>query len=618
MPAVTAAALLLVHPVASAPSTATPSTDLGPKAGTDIKTVSLVLKLRNQDQLVKYVGGTSNPKSSYYHQFLSVPQFTATYGPASADVAAVVSDLKANGITVSGVSPNNLAVKASGTVSAFNNYFSTTLHEYASGAQRYHAPATPPVIPSRVSNSVAIVVGLSSQPIYHSKAAHQLAAEGTNIVSAPAVNSDGGSATGIPGQFTVGDVVKLYQVRPLYSAGIKGKGRTVGIATLATFDPTDAYGYWAGIGLNVKANRITQVHVDGGGDTAGADETTLDVEQSGGLAPYADVVVYDAPNTDQGFFDVFLQAVIDNKVDTLSVSWGLAEIEQNPALVAGQDEVFLEAAVQGMSLFASSGDSGAFDVNRNYPFPQCNKLLSTDSPASSPFVTAAGGLTIAGLQTDHRYPTPVVNVPQDRPWGWNYLADYFNTHYSALGGYYGLAFPLGGGGGVSVNEPLPWYQRNVRGIKTSQPSQSLFCTIQASDGSVQFVDLIDMPENQPGRNVPDLSLNADPYTGYLLYFGGQWYSGNGGTSFVAPQLNGITALLSQAAGSRLGLLNPALYRLAAIDGYGSNDPFNDITAADNLGFQASPGYDPASGIGSINAANLSRALSEDPGEADLN
>ena len=572
-----------------------------------------MLKLRNQDQLVKYVWGTSNPKSPYYHQFLSVPQFTAAYMPASADVAAVVSDLKANGITASGVSPNNLVVKAIGSVSAFNRYFSTTLHEYASGAQRYHAPATTPIIPSGVSNSVAMVVGLSSQPIYHPKAARQLAAEGTNIAAAPAVNPDG-SATGIPGQFTVGDVVKLYQVRPLYADGIKGKGRTVGIATLATFDPTDAYGYWLGIGLSVKANRITQVHVDGGGDTNGTDETTLDVEQSGGLAPQADVIVYDAPNTDQGFFDVFLQAVIDNKVDTLSVSWGLAEVEQNPALVAGQDEVFLEAAVQGMSLFAASGDAGAFDVNRDYPFPQCNKVLSTDSPASSPFVTAAGGLTIAGLQTDHRYPTPVVNVPQDRPWGWNYLADYFNAHYSAIGGYYGLAFPVGGGGGVSVNEPLPWYQRNVTGIKTSQPSQSLFCTIQASDGTVQFVDFIDMPDNQPGRNVPDISLNADPYTGYLLYFGGKWYSGYGGTSFVAPQLNGITALLGQAAGSRLGLLNPALYRLVALDGYGSNDPFNDITAADNLGFQAGPGYDQASGIGSINAANLSRALSEDPGE----
>jgi subtilase family serine protease len=125
-----------------------------------------------------------------------------------------------------------------------------------------------------------------------------------------------------------------------------------------------------------------------------------------------------------------------------------------------------------------------------------------------------------------------------------------------------------------------------------------------------------MPENQPGRNVPDLSLNADPYTGYLLYFGGQWSSGWGGTSFVAPQLNGIAALLGQAAGSRLGLINPALYRLARNNGYNQKGPFNDITSADNLGFQAGPGYDPASGIGSINAANLARALSQDGGEPD--
>lgn len=343
----------------------------------------------------------------------------------------------------------------------------------------------------------------------------------------------------------------------------------------------------------------------------GADETTLDVEQSGGLAPRADIIVYDAPNTDQGFLDVFVQAVVDNKVDTLSVSWGSPEIATTPELAAGQDQVFLEAAAQGMSLFAASGDSGAYDINNTqlpYSVPGCTNLLSVDSPASSPWLTAAGGLTLPGVQT-HRYATPVVNVPTDRPWGWNYLADYFNTNYAAAGGYYGLGvFPVGGGGGVSVNEALPRYQKHTAGIRTSQPSQSLLCLTSSG-----FADFIDMPDDQPGRNVPDISLNADPYTGYLLFFGGHWYAGFGGTSFVAPQLNGITSLISQAVGDRLGLINNAIYRLAG-HGDSGHKPFNDITTNDNLGFQATPGYDAASGIGSINAANLAAALGADEGD----
>jgi subtilase family serine protease len=600
---------------AVSPSLAATSTDLGAKSGSDIKSVSLVLKLRNPAKLATFVQNVTNPRSSVYHQFLSVADFTAAYAPSANDVATVVTQLKAAGINVSDVSPNRLVIHANGSVDALNKYFSTSIHEYASGSDRYHAPALPVTIPAAVTNSVITVVGMSSQGIYHPKFSKQAAGEAQTLSSVPARQA-GGTATGVPGQFTVGDVANLYQVNPLYSNGIKGTGRTIGIATLATFDPSDAYGYWSAIGLKVKANRIKQVHVDGGGDPVyGSDETTLDVEQSGGMAPQADIVVYDAPNTDQGFFDVFLQAVLDNQADSLSVSWGSPEIATTPELAAGQDELFLEAAAQGMSLFAASGDAGAFDINYSggpYTLPQCSNTLTTDSPASSPYITAAGGLTIAGKQ-QHRFPTPVVNVLQDRPWGWNYLANYFNANYPQVGGYYGIAFPVGGGGGVSVNEPLPKYQQNLAGIRTSQPSQSLIC--QTPTGAA---DLIDLPENQAGRNVPDLSLNADPYTGYLVYFGGTWYAGYGGTSFVAPQLNGIAALLAQSAGSRLGLLNPIVYRLARQGSYGKNGAFNDITTADNLGFQAGQGYDPASGIGSLNTANLAQAIGNDQGEIEGN
>ena len=192
---------------------------------------------------------------------------------------------------------------------------------------------------------------------------------------APVLPPHGAIATGIPQQYTVGDVANLYDINPLYKAHIEGRGQTVGIATLANFLPNDAYDYWSMIGLNVLANRITQVHVDGGGELsadAGSGETSLDVEQSGGLAPNAKIIVYDAPNTDPGFIDLFYKAASDNLVDSLSVSWGDAEIFDSLQAVLSEDvtgqllaihQAFLELAAQGISTFASAGDNGAYDAN---------------------------------------------------------------------------------------------------------------------------------------------------------------------------------------------------------------------------------------------------------------
>jgi subtilase family serine protease len=121
----------------------------------------------------------------------------------------------------------------------------------------------------------------------------------------------------------------LYDVNPLLEEGITGAGRTIGIVTLAAFTPDDEFVYWKSLGLKVNPNRITIVNVDGGpgapSDVSGSDETTIDVEQSGGIAPGANIVVYQAPNTSQGFVDVFAKAVDDNTVDTMSTSFGSPE-----------------------------------------------------------------------------------------------------------------------------------------------------------------------------------------------------------------------------------------------------------------------------------------------------
>ncbi len=572
--------------------------DLGPEVGTEIKNVSLSLKLHDRDKLEAFINSTVTAGSPQFHQFLTVDQFTARYCPSAADVQKVVKNLQASGIQVNEISANRLLLKTTGTVDAYNRYFATNIHQFAKNGRHYHAPVTLPQIPAAINGSVIAVAGLSDEAVYHTH--HHSIIPG----EAPAVVLPSSStATGVPGTYTVGDVANFYQINPLYKLGISGKGRTIGIATLATFDQNDAYGYWSAIGLKVKANRITEVAVDGGAGPDGADETTLDVQQSGGLAPKADIIVYEGPNTDQGFLDIFVAAVIQNKVDTLSVSWGLPEIATDPNLALAQDQIFLEAAAQGISMFASTGDAGAYDINAdNLPFifPFYTQTLTVDSPSSSPYITGAGGITLAGLQ-QHKFGT--VNVPHDRAWGWDYLQNYFDTNYADLGGYFALAFPVGGGGGVSVNEDVPRYQRHVKGVQKSAPGQSLIFFPNYPDTS-GAEDLADLPAGFAGRNLPDVSLNADPYTGYLLYFGGVMYAGNGGTSFVAPQLNGIASLLGEVAHGRIGFLNPTFYRMQRHTLFGFFPAFTDITSGDNLFYKSVKGYNPATGLGSINTANV--------------
>jgi len=584
--------------------------DQGPVAATNIQSASLVLKLRNKPQLVDFVLSTTDPRSPNFHQYLSVSQFMAAYSPLPNQVNTVVSDLKAHGLSVTSVSANNLVIKASGKVGDFDKYFSTSVHLYKDGQNKFVAPSVPPVAPQKIRTVVDGIAGLSSQRLSIRKTIQRPAIFGTNSIVIPNLKPNS-TATGIPGQFTVGDTAAAYQVQPLYDSGLFGQGRTIGIVTLATFDEADAYAYWKGIGLPVKQGRITMVDIDGGGDTGGQIETTLNVQQAGGLAPQADIVVYDGLPYPQSFLNTLNRAVIENRVDTLSTGWGLPETLTSPDFIKAFDSILLEAAAQGITVITASGDAGAFDLNNTFPTPTYSQVYSVDYPGTSPYVTCAGGLTLAGNQ---KFGGVTVTIPQDRPWGWNYLV---GLSASLNLDYYSTLFPVGGGGGVSIFEPLPIYQKGTSGIKPTQPSQFLRVAVPLNSGGLTYLDplaindLPQFPDDFAGRNVPDISLNADPATGFLVNFAGNWLAGEGGTSFVAPQLNGIAALIGQSIGARLGLLNPVLYRLAQKPNYHSKPPFNDIISGDNLGYPAVPGYDQASGLGSINAANLAAAFADD-------
>jgi subtilase family serine protease len=590
----------------------TPTTDMGLAPQNEVRGLTLSLNLKNQAALEAFAASTVDPTSSNYHQFLTPAQFGAKFGQDPATVAQVVNFLQAQGLTVSKVYSNNLFISVSGTNAQLAAVFGSPIHVYQQLGQTYEAPASATAIPTQLSGVVNGVLGLSTQPMVRSNAVQQpsgIPGEGTT--QATKLPTPNASATGTPGSYTTADLANLYDINPLYSAGITGAGKTIGIMTLAGYNQSDAYAYWANINQPVNPSRITDVPVDGGAKPAdgpgseGAGETTLDVEQSGGVAPGANMRVYIAPNTSQGFIDAFLVPINENIVDTLSISWGSAEIAEPDGTLPALHTAFLQAASQGIPIIAAAGDAGAYDINRSYyTYPSCTSLLSVDYPAADPMVLAAGGTTVPHTQ-NHLYGT--ITIPQERAWAWDYLRDYIVKYYGQAF-YYANYFPVGGGGGVSVNFARPTYQAGVAGVANSNPGQSLFCKGSLVGGTpTTYYDLIDMPANAAGRNLPDVSLNADPYSGYLVYENNAW-SAAGGTSFVAPQLNGIFTLIASAKGGRLGQLQPQLYNAFKTYGYGAGSPFRPISAGTDFFYSSKATFNQATGLGTLDVANLARAM----------
>jgi subtilase family serine protease len=588
--------------------------DLGLAPESETRQITLSLAVKNMAAMEAHAAAVADPSSPKYRQFLTPAQVGSLYGQDAAAIAQVVNFLQAQGLTVTKVHANNLMISAQGTNAQLAAVFGSPIHAYRSLGRNYEAPAGATAVPANLAGIVKAVHGLNGRPLYRSNVVRQPAsgaAAGEAKLVPSRLPTANAAVASQPGEYTVLDFAAKYNVTPLYAAGVTGAGKTIGIATLAGYRQSDAYGYWNALGLAVAPNRITDVLVDGGPlpadgpGSGGAAETTLDIEQSGGVAPGANIRVYLAPNSGNGFLDVFAAAVDENIVDTLSVSWGAAEIFNRPDDLAAFHAVFVQAALQGIPVIAASGDAGAFDINSVFPYPDCTTLLSADHPASDTAVLAAGGTTLPHTQV-HRYGN--ITIPTERAWAWDYLRAYITQYYGQVT-YYTNYFPVGGGGGVSVDFNRPAYQNGLAGVTTSAAAQSLYCKASVvGDPGTSYEDLVDLPPGVSGRNLPDVSLNADPYSGYLVYFEGQWGAGNGGTSFVSPQLNGIFTLIAAGRSGRLGQLHPQLYGAFKTYGYRAGSPFRPITAGTNLYYKSTSTFNPATGLGSLDVTNLARAL----------
>jgi len=618
------------------PRHATPAAvDLGAADGVSNApvTVTIVMKLRNREQLDSLVQSLYTPGNGQYRHFLSRQDFAARFGPSDASVAALTRRFQSAGLSVTRASTTQL--KLTGSTAAIQSAFGVQLHAYevpgtaATHAYRYRAPLGQPQVGADLGDSVQAVLGLDTRPRFRPHMRRGAASSdrvGGGVVK---LHSAGPPATpDEPGLWTVVDFTQYYNVNPLYQNGIDGHKQTIGIVTLASFTQKDAFRYWKSLGLNTASNRIKEVQIDGGSgppsDESGSDETALDVEQSGGIAPGAKMIVYEAPNTDQGFVDAFATAVDDNDADTISTSWGQWEYLDvtDPKVVdpvsghktsslSALNDILTQAAVQGQSTFAAAGDCGAYDAFDVFPVPDYTNVLSVDDPAAQPLITAAGGTTLPGPQSFSipgvRNPY-IVNIATEQAWGWDYLLGLCSILQQDP--ITCEIYPAGGGGGVSVYFPLPAYQSGIAGMARTASNQALY-----NDTGRKPRLIVKLPAGFAGRNVPDLSVNSDPDTGYTIYYtsdqaGFEVETFIGGTSFASPQLNGVTALLDQGLGGRVGLLNFPLYDLARrnLAYAGPNAPLRDIKRGDNWFYNAQPGYDQATGLGVPNVANLLQTL----------
>ncbi|HLX20295.1 MAG TPA: S53 family peptidase [Gaiellaceae bacterium] len=589
--------------------------------------VSFILRAQKADQLEKKVAD-GMPAG----KFLSASDFAATYGQSYAVVAGIEAYLAAYGIH-SHAMPDNLDIQTTGTAGQYNNAFQIVQQDFnvqlpghGSKTFKVHGSRSNPKVPSEWGPFILAILGLSNYPT-----------EQSDMIG----TIDGQQSQGLNNTaLRPADFAQRYDLTPVQQAGGTGHGRTIGIVTLAADEPGTVAQFWADSGLSgsqASTNRITTVNVDGGpgapNENAGSDETSLDMEQSGALAPDANVRVYQSPNTDAGFADDFYQAASDNVADTVSASWGESESlikafqsvgleDSNYAEVFNQ--AFAELGAQGQSMFLSSGDSGAYPASRD--------LGSTDrtagNPDDSPLATSSGGTTLPGPFVVHGL---TYGGPKERTWAWDYLWGPRSAQLGEPEVSYAEREVVGSGGGFSGFFSQPSYQKNVSGTTSFSAVEYLQPTDFMTNG---FNITLPWDWNfnpspavttgtGSGRATPDLSTDADPETGYLvLYtFGDSTnpsappsYEQFGGTSFVAPQLNGTAAAIDSLLGKRVGFWNPAIYKFAT----SKNSPFTPLddsgTSNDNLYYTGTAGnvYNVGSGLGVPDLAKLAQDFASLP------
>ena len=540
--------------------------DLGALPSTQTLTVRLGLQLQNVDGLKALVQSG---------QTISPAAFTAAYGPTPGQVAQVTNYLQSVGLSGIAVEPNNLLVSATGTAAQIAAAFNTSLHAFSQNGVAVHANIAPAYVPQALSGIVVAVLGLNDAQTFKASPKKGRPGPAPTPQPTPAVQPESPcdlsslSLVGLPSPepepsavageagclraYTPSDYWRAYDVANVPAA------TNVNVAVMAegavTQSVSDLRANEQGDGLAQVPVVIKQVGL-ASGDTAGDDEWTLDMTASSGMARAVRTIYLYATTslTDSDIALEYNHWVIDDLAPIGNSSFG--GCEYGPYLdgsMVVDDEMLLEGAAQGQTMFASSGDTGSFcSVGTPNGVPAGVPLV--EYPAASPYVVAVGGTTLASMTN---------------------------------GAYQGETAWDAGGGGISQFEYSPTWQNGV------QPASST-------------------PIGFTFRGIPDIAMDADLQTGMAIYLSdaGGW-TVIGGTSLASPLGAGVWARMLQAHRG-LGFAAPRLYNMFAATAAGAqtgNLPptqphggFHDILTGDNGLYTALPGYDYTTGMGSFDVS----------------
>jgi len=563
---------------------------------TRLEGVSLVFK-RTPDQdaaAEKFLEDLQNPKSPSYHKWLTPEQYADRFGVSAADLSKVTAWLQSQGFTVNRMARGRTQLWFSGTVSQIETVFRTEMHRFDVKGEAHFANSVEPSVPSALGEVVLGVHGLS------------------NFRPKPRVRMNRAIVEAAKSNFTFGtsshfmspdDWTTIYDVKALYTAGFDGTGQTIAVAGQSEVNNVDldAFRTASGLPARTASNFVRKLVPNSGTATVvsgDVGESSIDLEWSHAVAKGANIIfVYTGNGGTLNVFDAFTYAIDQNLAPILSMSYGNCEQNLPSSFLTAAQQSTQQAAMQGQTIAAASGDFGAADCDIAPGLP-AQGGLGVDIPGALPYVTSVGG---SGFNGDISNPANFWNAANN---GVNGSAKSYIGETTWNDTVLVTALSAGGGG-ASVLFSKPSWQTGA-GVP-----------------------------NDGARDVPDIALAAGPnHDGYMLCVTDPGQSQlpcssgfldstgvpdvAGGTSFGSPTFSGIVAILNQKTGSRQGNINPALYTLSAAN----VGAFHDITSGNNIvpcdratvdcpqsgtaqyGFSAGPGYDQVTGLGSIDAAML--------------
>lgn len=544
------------------PPRAKPENDRG-RVAPSMEMSSVILTLSpsasQQADLEKLLAAQQTPGSPEYHGWLTPEEFGQRFGVSDADIAKISEWLEGQGLKVDNVARGRNWISVSGTAAQMEAAFQTEIHGYGSGGETHFANATEPSVPAAFNGVVKGVRGLND----------------FRMRPRPATLSRPQNTTGRGGSHYLApnDLATIYDITPLYNAGINGTGQKIVVAGQTAINLSDIEQFRTN--FNLAANDPQTVLVPGSrnpgvqsssGDLA---ESDLDLEWAGAVARNATIIFVYANDV----MTAVQYAIDQDTAPVLSLSYGQCELETPQSDAQAFRQWAQQANAEGMTWLAASGDNGAADCGDSQ-----NPGLAVDLPGSVPEVTSMGGTEFA----------------------------------EGTGSYWNLSNDANGASALSYIPEMTWNDSAADG----QPS--------ATGGGASVVFSKPSWQTGPGvpsdnaRHVPDVSLSASAdHDGYLVYTGGslQVY---GGTSVPTPSFAGLTALLNQSLGSGgVGNINPKLYALAQT----GSGIFHDVTNGNNMvtvpcpkrspscvsaavGYSAGPGYDQTTGLGSVDAYKL--------------